>query len=393
LCRNSSTTVVALFNLEGGDHIFYIYRYRIFVGKKDFSVIIGETTMLSRVIAFFFILQCLIRIEGFKRSFVKRLVHEGRYRSQLHTAMALPLDGHTSSEVPPKLGRVSLVGAGPGDPDLLTLGALKLIKSASLVISDRLVSKELLDLVDCELRIARKRPGCAEEAQDEIYQWVREAVLAGRDVVRLKIGDPFLFGRGGEEILEFRKLGVEPVVVPGVSSSYAAPLVAGIPLTHRGTSNSVIITTGYGKDATVIEVPEFRADRTVVLLMAVGRIEEIAGNMTAIGYPTDTPVAIIEKATTPQQRTLTGTLKTIGSIAKREQAVAPATIIVGEVVNVLRGQEVNQPLAAGMPISDEINPVVPVESVVSVSHSKVSSKQQELSFADFIASTNSSRIV
>lgn len=235
------------------------------------------------------------------------------------------------------LGKVALVGAGPGDPELLTLQAVRLLKHASLVISDRLVSQEILDMITCEVRIAKKRPGCAEEAQEEIYEWTKEAVLAGRDVVRLKIGDPFLFGRGGEEVLEFRKFGVEPTIVPGVSSSYAAPLMANIPLTHRGVSNSVLISTGYGRDATVVDIPPYAADRTVVLLMAVGRIAEIASNMTTAGYPKSTPVAIVEKATTPGQRTLTGTLETIGHIAKRDEAKAPATIIVGEVVNVLRG--------------------------------------------------------
>lgn len=232
---------------------------------------------------------------------------------------------------------MALVGSGPGDPDLLTVQAVRMLKEASLVISDRLVSKEILALVDCELRIAKKRPGCAEEAQEEIYEWTREAVLAGRNVVRLKIGDPFLFGRGGEEVLEFRKLGVEPIIVPGVSSSYAAPLAANIPLTHRGVSNSVLISTGYGREQSVVEIPEYVSDRTVVLLMAVGRIGEIAANMTAMGYPKTTPVAIIERATTPEQRTLIGTLETIDFVAKRDEAKAPSTIIIGEVVNVLRG--------------------------------------------------------
>jgi uroporphyrin-III C-methyltransferase len=230
--------------------------------------------------------------------------------------------GDSKMEVIP-LGTVSLVGAGPGDPNLLTIGAMKLLDQASLVISDRLVSKEILNLIKCEVRIARKRPGCAEEAQEEIYDWTKEAVLAGKHVVRLKIGDPFLFGRGGEEVLEFRKLGIEPLLVPGVSSSYAAPLSACIPLTHRGVSNSVLISTGYGRNEAIIEIPEYASDRTVVLLMAVGRIEEIASNMTMKGYPKDTPVAIIEKATTPLERTLTGTLETIGFVAKRDGATAP----------------------------------------------------------------------
>lgn len=225
--------------------------------------------------------------------------------------------------VSPPLGSVSLVGAGPGDPDLLTVQAVRLLSQAALVISDRLVSKEILNMIKCELRVAKKRPGCAEEAQEEIYQWTKEAVLQGQHVVRLKIGDPFLFGRGGEEVIEFRKLGIEPLLVPGVSSSYAAPMSAKIPLTHRGVSNSVLISTGYGKNEAIIEIPEYSVDRTVVLLMAVGRIDEIAANMTMMGYPKSTPVAIIEKATTPLERTLTGTLEDIGFVARRDGACAP----------------------------------------------------------------------
>jgi len=230
------------------------------------------------------------------------------------------------------------VGAGPGDPDLLTIQALRLIKNASLVVADRLISPEILKLVDCELRIAEKRPGCAEEAQEQLYSWVTDALQQGRHVVRLKIGDPLLFGRGGEEVLFFRALGVEALIAPGISSSYCAPLAAGIPLTHRGVSNQVLISTGYGKSSSIVDIPPYVSDRTVVLLMAVGRLSEIAANMTSphLGYPPSTPVAIVEKATTPEQRTLVGTLATIANVAKEQKATAPACIIVGEVCNVLR---------------------------------------------------------
>ena len=206
-----------------------------------------------------------------------------------------------------------------------------------MVIADRLISKEILDLIKCELRIAQKKPGCAEEAQEEIYRWVLEAARQGRNVVRLKIGDPLLFGRGGEEYLFFKsKMGVAPVIVPGISSSYSAPMAAHIPLTHRGVSNQVLISTGYGKDLAHVEVPTFVRDRTVVLLMAVGRIGEIAADLVARkDYPPSTPVAIVESATMPQQRTLLGTLASIGDIATREGAKAPATIVIGSVVNVL----------------------------------------------------------
>jgi len=241
----------------------------------------------------------------------------------------------TSNRQDRTLGTVSLVGSGPGNPDLLTIQAMRLIKSADLVISDRLVSKELLDLVDCELLIANKKPGCADEAQNEIYEWTKTAVLAGKNVVRLKIGDPFLFGRGGEEYIEFRKLGITPVIAAGVSSSYAAPLVANIPLTHRGVSSQVLISTGYGKDSKRIDVPEYHSDRTVVLLMAVGRLAEIAQEMIQIGYPTETPVAIVENATNSNERIITGMLSNIAAISVEKAVKAPATIIIGNVVKVL----------------------------------------------------------
>lgn len=230
-------------------------------------------------------------------------------------------------------GSLALVGAGPGDPDMLTLQAVKLLNNASLVIADRLISKEILDIVKCELKVANKLPGCAEDAQEEIYKWIYDAIIDGRNVVRLKIGDPFLFGRGGEEILRMKKsLGIDPLIAPGISSSYAAPLAANIPLTHRGISNQVLISTGYGKNSEVIDIPEYNSDRTVVLLMAVGRIDEISKNMTECkGYPSETPVAIVEKATTPHQRTLIGTLETIGHVAKVHKAKAPATIVVGKI--------------------------------------------------------------
>lgn len=236
-----------------------------------------------------------------------------------------------------KKGTLSLVGAGPGDPDLLTIQAMKLISTADLVIADRLISSEILALVKCELKVANKKPGCAEEAQEEIYEWVIDAVSKGKNVVRLKIGDPYLFGRGGEEVLEYReKLGVDPLVAPGLSSSYAAPLVAKIPLTHRDVANNVLISTGYGKNGSTVDVPEYRSDRTVVLLMAIGRLGEIVDMMKDKNYDLETPVAIIENATTPRERILYGTVNSIVAVATEKQAKPPAIIVVGKVVDVLR---------------------------------------------------------
>eukprot|EP00746_Dinoflagellata_sp_MGD_P166296 gnl/MRDRNA2_/MRDRNA2_96086_c0_seq1.p1 gnl/MRDRNA2_/MRDRNA2_96086_c0~~gnl/MRDRNA2_/MRDRNA2_96086_c0_seq1.p1 ORF type:complete len:398 (-),score=57.38 gnl/MRDRNA2_/MRDRNA2_96086_c0_seq1:655-1848(-) len=238
--------------------------------------------------------------------------------------------------LPPRAGHISLVGAGPGDPNLLTLQAMKLMQKADLVVADRLISKEILDLVDCEVKVANKYPGCAEKAQREIYKWVNEAYDAGKHVIRLKIGDPFLFGRGGEEVLYFREThGVEVDVVPGVSASYAAPLVANIPLTHRGTANKVVISTGYGKDYGHVDAPVYDKDQTVVLLMAVGRLEELSQQMLRLGYPPSTPVAIIEKASTPQQRNTIDRLDNIAVTAKEAHVQPPATIVIGDVVNVL----------------------------------------------------------
>lgn len=250
---------------------------------------------------------------------------------------------HDSDHHGQKAGHISLVGAGPGDPNLLTLQAMKLIQNADLVIADRLISKEILDLVTCELKVARKYPGCAEKAQQEIYDWANEAYAAGKNVLRLKIGDPFLFGRGGEEVLYFRDThGIEVDVVPGVSASYAAPLVANIPLTHRGVANKVVISTGYGRDGGKVDVPAFVEDQTVVLLMAVGRLKELSQQMLSLGYPPSTPVAIIEKASTPQQREIVDRLDNIAITGKKENVKAPATIVIGEVVGVLPQKPLSQ---------------------------------------------------
>jgi precorrin-4 methylase len=140
-----------------------------------------------------------------------------------------------------QLPSITLVGAGPGDPELLTIAAMRLINDeANFVIADRLVSPEIISLVKGTCKIANKYPGCQESAQDEIYSWVTEAVLNGKNIIRLKIGDPFIFGRGGEECLEFRKrFGIEAKVIPGVSAVFSSPLLGSIPLTHRGIANQV----------------------------------------------------------------------------------------------------------------------------------------------------------
>ena len=243
------------------------------------------------------------------------------------------LPEHAPAGLP--LGHVTLVGAGPGDPDLLTMAAHKALAAADVVVADRLVSQEILELVQGDLKVARKLPGCALEAQREIYQWCAEAVLEGKQVVRLKIGDPYVFGRGGEEVLELRRLGLEPTVLPGISSALAGPLAAGIPVTHRGVANRVVFCTGMSKEETVPDVPVFHAEQTCVFLMAVGRLPELVHALRAADYPAHTPVGIIERATTPRERTLRSDLDGIVAAAAAAQVQPPAIIVVGGVVNAL----------------------------------------------------------
>jgi len=237
----------------------------------------------------------------------------------------------------PNGGKITMVGSGPGDPDLLTVAAHKILTDPSiLVISDRLVSPEILDLISGEIKVARKLPGCAEEAQNEIYRWCKEGIDAGKHVVRLKIGDPFVFGRGGEEVLKFREFGVEPKVIPGVSAAFSAPLLGSIPVTHRGVANQVVMCTGYGRNGTSPDLIQYHKEQTIVFLMAVGRLRELCQRLiTMANYPSNTPVGIIQDAGCPTQRTVVGTMETIGDLAEEYQVKAPSTIVVGEVVRVL----------------------------------------------------------
>eukprot|EP00557_Chaetoceros_sp_GSL56_P009546 CAMPEP_0176494030 /NCGR_PEP_ID=MMETSP0200_2-20121128/9867_1 /TAXON_ID=947934 /ORGANISM="Chaetoceros sp., Strain GSL56" /LENGTH=268 /DNA_ID=CAMNT_0017891737 /DNA_START=1582 /DNA_END=2388 /DNA_ORIENTATION=- len=234
-------------------------------------------------------------------------------------------------------GKITMVGSGPGDPDLLTVAAYRVLSDPdALVVSDRLVSKEILEVVKGEIRIARKVPGCADAAQEEIYKWCKEGLDAGKHVIRLKIGDPFVFGRGGEEVLKFREFGVEPKVIPGVSAAFSAPLLGSIPVTHRGVSNQVVMCTGYGRNGTSPDLIKYHKEQTIVFLMAVGRLRELCERLINMaGYPSNTPVGIIQDAGCPTQRTVVGNMETISDLAEKYNIQAPSTIVVGEVVNVL----------------------------------------------------------
>lgn len=230
-----------------------------------------------------------------------------------------------------RTGRVSLVGAGPGDPELLTFASYRALVEADLVVADRLIPPAILALVEGELRIAPKQPGCADEAQEEIERWVIEAARSGLDVVRLKAGDPAIFGRTGEELALFARAGLKVRVIPGISSVTAASASALIPLTLRGVADRFTVITGHGAAGRSTELPRFDPDLTLVLLMAVSRAGEIARGLAARGWPRTTPVAIIERASQPDERVTRTRLGSLGTTVAREAIRSPAVILAGAV--------------------------------------------------------------
>lgn len=257
-------------------------------------------------------------------------------------------------------GKMMLVGAGPGDPELLTVKAYRALCEADLVLADRLVPQEILALAKCEVRIARKRCGKADLAQAELDAWGLEGLRAGKRVVRLKNGDPFMFGRGGEETVIYSEAGFEVEVVPGISSSLSAPMSAGIPATMRDVADQVLICTGHGKQDRFPNLPEFCSHRTTIFLMAIGRLEGLCNSLqNERGYPSNLPAAIIHAATMTGAKTIRSTLGKIASEVKRLGIDPPGTLVLGNVVTALTylknyeaaqsGGLEQQPDAAAMP--------------------------------------------
>ncbi|KAM5539972.1 hypothetical protein V8D89_006475 [Ganoderma adspersum] len=226
---------------------------------------------------------------------------------------------------PPRRGRIFLVGSGPGHPSLLTVAThAALTKHAQLVLSDKLVPDAVLALIPpgVEVRIARKFPGNADGAQQELMEAAVEAAKRGLTVVRLKQGDPTVYGRAGEEVLYFRAHGFEPVVVPGVSSVLAGPTFAGIPVTQRGAAESFVVCTGVGRAGKEVKLPGYDRGRTLVILMGVARLPQVLETLQSddVGaakrrdghaYPSSTPIALIERASMPDQRVIVSTLRDI----------------------------------------------------------------------------------
>lgn len=238
-------------------------------------------------------------------------------------------------------GKVYLVGAGPGDPKLLTLKAYEVIREADVIIYDRLVNPEILKLAkpEAELVYAGKTRGEHQMSQDEINDLMVKAALVGKVVVRLKGGDPFLFGRGGEEAEILFEKGIPFEVVPGVTSALAAPAYAGIPLTHRDYASSIAIVTGSkaenaGKPVRWDKLAE--AVDTIVILMGLKPLREIARALMEAGLKPETPTAVIEWGTLKRQRVLIGKLSEIVDKVKAEGFDSPSVIVIGDVAELGR---------------------------------------------------------
>ncbi|KAI0172500.1 uroporphyrin-III C-methyltransferase [Hypoxylon sp. FL1284] len=283
----------------------------------------------------------------------------------------------TTDSNPVGLGRIILAGSGPGHPDLLTRATYKAIQCADLVLADKLVPSGVLDLIPrrTPVHIARKFPGNADAAQAELQETALAGVRAGKTVLRLKQGDPYVYGRGGEEVEYFSKEGClapdRVVVLPGVTSALSAPLFAAIPATQRDVADQVLVCTGTGKKGKPPQPPEFVASRTVVFLMALHRVAGLVDELTAHTeaekgaggsdggeekkeksrrqlWPRDTPCAVVERASCPDQRVIRTTLARVAEAVEHEGSRPPGLLVVGRACEFL-----HPPDPAGRPWSVE----------------------------------------
>jgi len=253
--------------------------------------------------------------------------------------MSNPLS-HNSSKENPSAPMVYLVGAGPGDPGLITIRGKQLLERAQVIIYDYLASKKLLKYVpkDAEFIYAGKRGGVKHtHTQAEINQMLIDRALAGKRVVRLKGGDPFIFGRGGEEIEELVKAGILFEVVPGVTSATAAATYAGIPITHREYTSTVAFVTGHEdptkKDSNIAWDKLATGVGTIVVYMGIKNLESITKKVIKHGRDPHTPVAVVRWASTSEQRTVVGNLENIAEVVRKNNIKPPSLVVIGEVVN------------------------------------------------------------
>jgi uroporphyrin-III C-methyltransferase len=232
-------------------------------------------------------------------------------------------------------GHVWLAGAGPGDPGLLTLDALAGLAQADVIVHDALVDPRVLALAGAQARLefAGKRGGKPSATQADICERLITLAGAGERVLRLKGGDPFVFGRGGEEAAALTAAGVPYRVIPGVTAGLAALSAAGIPATLRGVNRAVIFAAGHGADEDFDWAPLVRAGQTIVLYMVMHNLERIAGALRAAGLPADTPAAVIASATTPKQRVLVSKLEQLSATVRAQNIEPPAIVVIGDIVN------------------------------------------------------------
>jgi len=264
--------------------------------------------------------------------------------STINATTTAPLDAtalDTRSRLPPK---IILAGSGPGSPSLLTLATHRAIQTADVILADKLVPAPVLDLIPrrTPVHIARKFPGNAEAAQEELLTLGLEALRKGLTVLRLKQGDPYIYGRGAEEFAFFREKGFTPIVLPGITSALSAPLFAAIPATHRSVSDQVLICTGTGRKGAAPSPPTYIPTQTVIFLMSLHRLTSLITSLT--GTPTDpsnpsstsnppwplsTPCAVLERASCSDQRVIRSTLAHVCEAVEQEGSRPPGLLVVG----------------------------------------------------------------
>ncbi len=236
---------------------------------------------------------------------------------------------------PAARGEAWLVGAGPGDPELLTLRAVQIMQQADVILHDRLVSAEVLQLArrDADLVSVGKSPGCGADSQQEVNALLVSLVRSGKRVCRLKGGDPFIFGRGGEELEALNEAGLRVEIVPGITAAAGCASAAGIPLTHRDVSQSIVFVAAHGKDSVDrLDWPSLARDRqTLAFYMAVKRFPVLMRQLIAHGRPATTPIAIVERGTMADQHVVRGRLGQLVMLAEAQRIRAPAILIVGDV--------------------------------------------------------------
>ena len=245
-------------------------------------------------------------------------------------------------------GHVWLAGAGPGDPGLLTLDVLAGLAQADIVVHDALVDQRVLALAGSQARLefAGKRGGKPSPLQADISDRLVALAQAGDRVLRLKGGDPFVFGRGGEEAMTLARAGIPFRIIPGVTAGLAALAAAGIPATLRGINRAVIFAAGHGADEDFDWAPLARTGQPIVLYMVMHNLERITAAMLEAGIATATPAAVIACATTPKQRVVVSTLGTLASDARTQNLEPPAIVVIGEIVKLRDELAVAEPSAA-----------------------------------------------